>query len=94
MSNRPADVLKELNVIGTPNIRVGHLAWRLPEILRSSPPAIAIAAFFGHLESFRVFVDLGADLSYTDASGRRLEHFVVAGGDFRIIRDLDSLGAK
>jgi hypothetical protein len=74
------------------NIIVGRLGHKLPKILRGRPCAAAVAASFGEIEPFRVFVNLGFDHSVRDDVGRTMGQFACAGGSFAVIRELDNLG--
>jgi hypothetical protein len=87
-------VLAILNRLGTPNVTIDAKKLRLPGILRGGASAASIAAFFGAVQSFRVFINLAFDHNKRDSRGRTVVHFACAGGNFEILRELDNLGVR
>jgi hypothetical protein len=76
-------VLAILNMLDTPNVTLRVKKWRLPGILRGGASAASlasIAAFFGAVRSFRVFINLG--FAHSEADSRveqcHILHVVVA----------------
>jgi hypothetical protein len=85
-------MLTVINSMNGPNIVIDGMTFKMPKILRNHPSAAAIVAFLGNPILFRVFGDLGFDHSVKDGIGRTLGHFACAGGNFEVVRELDSLG--
>lgn len=61
----------------------------IPSILKSLPPIISVAAFFGSVECVSALIALNANVYEKDNEKRTPSHFAAAGGKLEIIRILD-----
>ena len=59
-------------------------------ILFDDPPMVCYAAFYGAVKCCQFLILEGADLTKTDARGRTLAQFAVAGGHIKSVRVVDS----
>lgn len=89
------DNLEELrNLAAHPNFDVDapvrSSVFEPTAILLDDPPMLCYAAFYGAVKCCQFLILEGADLKKTDASGRTLAQFAVAGGHIKCVRMVDS----
>lgn len=68
--------------------------YKLPTILRNSPPILCVCCLFGSINCFRTLIDLGADPFAQDDLKYTTAHFVAFSGNLDIARDLYKLGVN
>jgi hypothetical protein len=94
LDDDPDHVMKVLMRVGDPNVEAFLRRGTVPDILRYGVFQASVAAFFGSIESLRVFVNLGFDPHQRDSGGWSIVHYACCGGVFDILRELDALGVS